>query len=146
MKRKSRIGDTVAFEVTEEDYQAALAKGISPDEMMSPGKHYGVRGGGLLHQDITPEEWKDISTGKKSRITLMLDADIVAYFKARADQPDPASVEAQINDALREVMRREQPGAPHESRAALLRDEEFIQAVAERVKARLQPRRGRKAA
>jgi hypothetical protein len=133
MKRKSRIGDTVAFEVTEEDYRAALAKGISPDEMMSPGKHYGVRGGGLLHRDITPEEWKQIS-------------DIVEYFKARASQPDSASVEAQINDALRAVMEREQPPVSSASRAALLGDEEFIRAVAEQVKARLQPRRGRKAA
>jgi hypothetical protein len=146
MKRKSRIGDTVAFEVTEEDYRAALAKGISPDEMMSPGKHYGVRGGGLLHRDITPEEWKQISAGKKSRLTLMLDADIVEYFKARASQPDSASVEAQINDALRAVMEREQPPVSSASRAALLGDEEFIRAVAEQVKARLQPRRGRKAA
>lgn len=146
MKLKSRIGDTVAFEVSEEDYRAALAKGISPDEMMSPGKHYGVRGGGLLHQDITPEEWKQISTGKKSRLTLMLDADVVEHFKSRARQPNAASVETQINNALREVIEREQPSASSESRAALLGDEEFIRAVAEQVKARLQPKRGRKAA
>ena len=64
MNSNRRIGDIVSFEVTEEEYQAMLDKGIDPEEMLPPGKHYGIRGGIALRRQITPEDWVRIRKGE----------------------------------------------------------------------------------
>jgi uncharacterized protein (DUF4415 family) len=64
----------------------------------------------------------------KVRVTMYLDADVLAYFKRRAGQPYAAAYQTQINNELRAVM---EGSSPYKS---LLNDERFIQAVADRVK------------
>ncbi|MFN7949419.1 MAG: BrnA antitoxin family protein [Blastocatellia bacterium] len=143
MKTKGRIGDTVAWEVTEEDYQEQLRAGATPDEAMKPGRHYGVRGGFLLRKDITREEWREISSGRKARITIMLDGDVLEYFRARAAAPGAAPYQTQINQALREVMTGQAA-----ARETILPDiEELAERIAEKVAARLRAggRKSRKA-
>jgi len=77
---------------------------------------------------------------RKVRVDIYLDDDVVAYFKARAAQPDAAPYQAQINRTLREAMKRAraadagaQPANEAQMREALLADEQFIKAVAEQV-------------
>ncbi len=65
----------------------------------------------------------------KTRVTLNLDNDVLAYFRARAAQPNAAPYQTQINNELRAVM--EGGGGPY---APLINDKHFIAAVAERLR------------
>ena len=100
MNTKCCTGDIVCFEVTEEAYQAMLDKGIDPEEMLSPGKHYGIRGGIALRRQITDEAWERIRNGetmvavKPKAILISLAPDVAETF--------PTS-EA-VNDALRQLI------------------------------------------
>jgi len=97
-----------------------------------------------------PKRWERLPRGvKKVRVNLYLDEDVVAYFKERAAQPHAAPYQTQINQTLREAMRKDsavQAQAPGVAklRAALLKDEEFIEALAERVGKVRQPRKGKR--
>jgi len=101
-----------------------------------------------------PKQWERLPRGvKKVRVNIYLDDDVVAYFKARAAQPHAAPYQTQINQTLREAMQRDSAPQVHaagaaELRAALLKDKEFIEALAERVGKVRQPRKSnrRKAA
>jgi uncharacterized protein (DUF4415 family) len=53
----------------------------------------------------------------KVHVALVLDADILEYFEERASKPGALSYEAQINQALRDAMDREQGEASGESLA-----------------------------
>jgi hypothetical protein len=64
-------------------------------------------------------------------VTLYLDADLVAYFKERASQPNAAPYQSQINHELRRIM--EEDGRSEIDYRALLRNQTFIAAVAEKV-------------
>ncbi len=68
----------------------------------------------------------------KVRVTMYLDADVLAYFKQRAEAPNAAPYQTQINNELRALMER----GGHTSYAGLVDDEQFISAVAERVRRR----------
>ncbi|HEX7314484.1 MAG TPA: BrnA antitoxin family protein [Pyrinomonadaceae bacterium] len=79
------------------------------------------------HPDYDPA-----TAEKKVRVTIYLDADLLDYFKRRAAAPNAAPYQTQINSELRAVMERS-GGAPYD---ALLSDERFIEAVAEKVRQR----------
>lgn len=70
----------------------------------------------------------------KVHISIKVDADILEHFKARANRPGAAPYQTQINQVLREAMERDSGGFPGE---ALVRDERFLDALAERVQQRL---------
>jgi uncharacterized protein (DUF4415 family) len=70
----------------------------------------------------------------KVQISIKLDADVLEYFKARAGRPGASPYQTQINAALREAMERDRERFPGE---ALLRDDRFVSAITERIKARL---------
>ncbi len=72
---------------------------------------------------------EELDRHTKVRITIMLDLDVLKFFKARAAKRGAGPYQTQINRALREYM--EGGGPP--SRDALLRDEGFISRLAERV-------------
>ena len=46
----------------------------------------------------------------KVRVSIKLDADILEYFEERASKSGAPSFQAQINQALRDIMDREQEG------------------------------------
>lgn len=94
----------------------------------------------------------------KVHISIKLDADVIEYFKRRARQPGAPPYQTQINQILREVIDREEPPfASHSALSvtnaalrgnieqdrerfpgeALVRDDRFVDAIAERVKQRL---------
>lgn len=68
----------------------------------------------------------------KVRVTIYLDADVLAYFKRRAAAPNAAPYQTQINNELRVVME----GGGRTPYAELVNDERFIAAVADRVQGR----------
>ena len=82
----------------------------------------------------------------KIRITIMLDQDLLQFFKEGAAQQGAQPYQTQINQALREYV----SGRRYPESGNLLKDEGFIARLAERVtayssKARLRPRSARKA-
>jgi predicted DNA binding CopG/RHH family protein len=68
----------------------------------------------------------------KVRITIALDKDIIDHFKAEAEKPGALPYQTQINQALRRAMRAETEGI----KEALLKDPEFIRAVANEINQR----------
>jgi len=78
---------------------------------------------------------------RKARINIMLDEDIIEYFKGRAALPNAAPYQTQINQALRELI------GEKISSAVPLNDqsEALAERIAEKVAARLD-RVGRKKA
>jgi uncharacterized protein (DUF4415 family) len=78
----------------------------------------------------------------KIRITIMLDKDVLDFFKARAAKPNADPYQTQINRALRKIL----DGSRTDLREDLVKDEDFISRISERVAAYsggMRPRRGR---
>lgn len=67
----------------------------------------------------------------KVRITIMLDKDVLDFFKARAGKPSADPYQTQINRALRELV----DGSRTNLREELVNDEGFISRISERVAA-----------
>jgi hypothetical protein len=67
----------------------------------------------------------------KVRVTIYLDADVLSYFKDRAELPNAAPYQTQINNELRHVMEGD---SGTERYSDLINDERFIKAVAEKVR------------
>ncbi len=133
---KGKKSGKVTLNVTQADYDAGLAKGIEPEALLKPGRHTGVRGGFLARHNVTPEQVRNAPV--KVRITIMLDHDVLEHFKARAAQPGTAPYQTLINQTLRDSLagRREQAGQPVD---------ELAERIAEKVAARLKPKRKRAA-
>lgn len=93
----------IAVEVTEEDVQAELGRGLEKDEILPAGQHVFKRGGFLARHRRSAEQ---APTPGQQRVTLYLDSDIIAFFQERAARPDAVPYQAQINEALREAMTR----------------------------------------
>jgi uncharacterized protein (DUF4415 family) len=68
----------------------------------------------------------------KVRVTIALDSDVVEYFKAEASKPGALPYQTQINQALRRAAFGEAADATA-LKAALLKDRDFLKAVAEEV-------------
>jgi uncharacterized protein (DUF4415 family) len=65
----------------------------------------------------------------KVRITILIDNDILKFFKARAAKRGKAPYQTQINQALREYME----GSPPPGKGALVADDKLISRLAERI-------------
>ncbi len=89
----------IIVEISEEEFQADLVRGLAEDEVLHPGQHRFRRGGFLARHRQTPDT---------VRVAINLDSDVLAYFQAQAARPDAIPYEAQINAALRKVMATEQ--------------------------------------
>jgi uncharacterized protein (DUF4415 family) len=120
-------------DVTEADYKAQLARVKDKDAVLKPGRYRYERGGfKRRHPDFAPQT-------SKVKISILLDADVLAYFRARAERPHAAPYQTQINQELRQLMERDQRQTAKSTVASdyvsLLDDSAFISAVAERVEA-----------
>lgn len=144
MKPK-KMSDEVYIDVTEEQYQAMQAEGIDEDALLKPGRHKFVRGlFKKMHPGYDPKK-------AKVRISIYLDGDVLAWFRARAEEPNAAPYQTQINNELRALMEREMEnktsvrgvkGAKSAvDYAVLLDDPQFIAAIAERVRRHPQSRK-----
>ncbi len=150
MKAKKK-SDAVYIDVTEEQYRAMKAKGVDEEALLKPGRHKFVRGlFKKMHPDYEPKK-------AKVRISIYLDADVLAWFRARAEEPNAAPYQTQINNELQALMEREMADKTSARRAkgakgakaaksatdyaVLLDDPQFIAAIAERVRQHPQSRK-----
>lgn len=83
----------LTYTVAAEEYKEDLANGLTNDEMLNPGK-YKVRRSRFISK----------KKSAKAKISLYLDDDILEYFKKRAEPPDAAPYQTQINNELRRAM------------------------------------------
>jgi len=75
------------------------------------------------------------ASNTKVRISILVDLDVLNFFKERATQPGALPYQTQMNIVLRREMEDNE-----EVGASLARDERFIQTVAQRV-SELSPKR-----
>ncbi len=90
--------EEIIVDVTEDEYESDLARGLRENEVMKPGRHKFRRGGFLARHGIA-------SVPGKVRISFDIDVDILDYFRQRAS--DAASYKEEINDILRELIKTE---------------------------------------
>lgn len=128
---------TVVVEVSPEEYQADLRRGLAEDETLAPGRHVFRRGAFLRrHARVNTGNATVTVNVPKVRISINLDSDVLEYFKMRASDPDAAPYQTQINNALRSFMESEGDKQSATSSAfiqTLLADSHFIEAVARQV-------------
>ena len=99
------------LEVTQEQYDEAMAKGWTEDDILPVGKHVFRRRTRKLNQ-----------ADAKIKMTMFIDYDVMQHFKKRAKAPNAAPYQTQINQELRAIMERD-----------LAEDENKLDAVAERL-------------
>lgn len=111
MSRKDELPDYV---VTEEEYQEQLASGLTDDEVMKPGTY-----------KVRRSPWAEkLKNASKVKVSIYLDSDVVQYFRGRADRPDAAPYQTQINSELRKVMEAKPEIQSVEK--SLLNDKKFL--------------------
>jgi uncharacterized protein (DUF4415 family) len=126
------------YEMTQEEYDEGLAKGWDADDMLSVGKHE-------FRRSPWAEKLKKLPRGSfkaengatnlencKVKISMYVDADILEYFRNRAESPNAAPYQTQINNELRRVMEndsRELQSIEND----ILNNEEFLRALKEKL-------------
>ena len=117
MSKKNLIQDIsvepreYVLEMSQEKYDEMKARGIDEEAIPSVGRHIFRR----RTRKINPCE-------AKIKMTMFIDGDVLQHFKKRAENPNAAPYQTQINQELRAVMQRD-----------LAQDEENLDAVAERL-------------
>lgn len=114
------------IEVSQEDYEKSLASGVAEDEQLKPGKHVFKRRKQTTANSQPPNV--------KVEVMVQLDLDVLNYFKTRAEATNAADYKTQINDSLREIMRREQQSEARDVETRLLQNPDFIRALAQELK------------
>ena len=115
------------LEVTQEEYDEAIAKGWTEDDILPPGKHIFRR----RNRNINPRE-------AKIKMTMFIDGDILQHFKKRAETSNAAPYQTQINQELRAIMERDLANEQEkldEVAEKLVNNPRFLNAISERLKA-----------
>jgi uncharacterized protein (DUF4415 family) len=68
----------------------------------------------------------------KVKISMYLDGDILAYFRQRAEQPNAAPYQTQINTELRKIIEADSLGKTGLDKS-ILEDTEFLKALKEKL-------------
>ena len=107
----------LTYVVTDEMYQEGLAKGWNDDDMMKPGTY-----------KVRRSRWAE-KLKTKIKVSIYLDAEIVEYFRGRAEQPNAAPYQTQINNELRKAMENGSNTARSLDADDLLKDKKFLKAL-----------------
>ena len=112
---KNKTDKLPDYIVSDEDYKADLVSGLTEDEVMKPGTYKARR-----------SPWAErLKNSKKVKVSIYLDSEVVEYFRGRAERPNAAPYQTQINSELRTVMENGSTAtAPFER--DLLNDKTFL--------------------
>ena len=122
----SKTDKELILEVTQEEYDEAMKKGWTDDDIQKPGKHKFRR----TTRVAKPSE-------SKVKITMWLDGDILMHFQKRASDANAAPYQTQINAELRKTMEKDLSDETVEIKKSieeLTSNKDFIRAVAEQLK------------
>ena len=122
----SKTDKELILEVTQEEYDEAMKKGWTDDDIQKPGKHKFRR----TTRVAKPSE-------SKVKITMWLDGDILMHFQKRASDANAAPYQTQINAELRKIMEKDlsdEKAEINKSIESLTTNKAFIRAVAEQLK------------
>ena len=141
----------LTYTVTEKEYQEGLKKGWTDDDMLKPGTYKVRRSRHIIKAkeknsaENEADSIKRLPRGslkaKKSatdlenckvEVSLYLDADILEYFRKRAELPDSVPYQTQINDELRRVVENDSQELQNIEKD-ILNDEEFLRALKEKL-------------
>lgn len=127
----SKTDKELILEVTQAEYDEAMKKGWTDDDIQKPGKHRFRRTARVAKsEDILP-------SNIKVQVTLRVDSDVLEHFKKRASEPHAAPYQTQINAELRKIMESDlsddKPKLTKDVKE-LASNKDFIRAVAEQLK------------
>jgi uncharacterized protein (DUF4415 family) len=127
----SKTDKELILEVTQEEYDEAMKKGWTDDDIQKPGKYKFRRTTRVAKpEDILP-------SNIKVQVTLRLDLDVLEHFKKRASDVKAAPYQTQINAELRKVMEHDLSDETLETEKTikeLTQNKDFIRAVAKQLK------------
>lgn len=115
------------LETTQEKYDAMKARGTDEEAIPSVGKHIFRR----RTRSINPRE-------AKIKMTMFIDYDVMQHFKKRAETPNAAPYQTQINQELRAIMERDLAEETNNLDAVaerLANNPAFLSAISEKLKA-----------
>jgi uncharacterized protein (DUF4415 family) len=127
MNENTKNTEERILEVTQEQYDEAMAKGWTEDDILPPGKHIFRR----RTRTINPRE-------AKIKMTMFIDGDVLQHFKKRAETSNAAPYQTQINQELRAIMERDLANEQEkldEVAEKLVNNPRFLNAISERLKA-----------
>ena len=111
----------MSITVTDEEYREELEQGLTEEETLKPGTY-----------KVRRSPWAEKLKGKKLKVSIYLDSDVLEYFRARAESPDAAPYQTQINNELRRIMEadaREVQNIEND----ILNNDEFLRALKEKL-------------
>lgn len=125
MKKQETPTTDKGFEVeyTEADIQEMRESGYSEDELPSVGKHTFRRA-----RHITPRK------EQKLKVTIMLDADVLDFYKAQAAKAGNLPYQTQINRELRKAMEKSQNHKSQVITMEMLENPKFLLDLANKLK------------
>lgn len=118
MSKQTKTDKEIVFEMTQTEYNKGLAKGWTADEMLPVGTHKFRR-----------SRWAEkLIKSNKVKVSIYLDGEVLEYFKERAERPNAAPYQTQINNELRKVMENGSTDAKSVERD-ILNDKKFLRAL-----------------
>ena len=99
MKQKDK---EFTFVQTEEEYQKGLSKGWTDEDMLPPG----------IHKFRRTHLAEKLKGSKRTKVSIYLEDEVLTYFRQRAEQPNAAPYQTQINNELRKIMEADVAGKP----------------------------------
>jgi len=108
----------MVFVQTEKEYKKGLAKGWTDEDMLRPGTY-----------KVRRSPWAEkLKNASKIKVSIYLDGEVHEYFRLRAEQPNAAPYQTQINNELRKIMENG-PGNAASVEDDILNNEEFLKAL-----------------
>jgi hypothetical protein len=127
-KTDKKQPDEFVLEVTQEEYDEAMAKGWNDDDIQKPGKYRYRR----ATRFANPGDLHPSNTTVYVKLPVRLD--VLQHFEERAKQTNSISYEELMSAELHAAMQRNQQSENNQSiENLLLADERFIAAVAKKV-------------
>ena len=118
----SKTAKNQTYTETEEEYKTELAEGLTEDEVMKPGTY-----------KVRRSPWAEkLKNTNKIKVSIYLDEVVVEHFRQRAESPNAAPYQTQINNELRRIVEADTNGKA-KLEPSILDDTEFLRALKEKL-------------
>ncbi len=114
---------TFEFEYTEVDIQEIREKGVNEEDLPSAGKHTFARSRFVTKRNE-----------QKLKVTILLDADVVDFYKEQAAKLGNLPYQTQINQELRKAMENAKKPVSEVVTVEMLENPQFLANLADKLK------------